>query len=153
MLNIPYVPTPIPIVFEMLKLANVKENEIVVDPGAGDCRIPIIAAKHFKAIGIGIEINPYLVSKCIENIKLNNLIGRVFVFQLDLMKFNYSIADVVTLYLGLEMNERLRPKLERELKPGARVVSHDFEVPGWKPSKVIEVKSDIKLHKLYLYEF
>jgi len=153
MSKIPYVPTPIPIVFEILKLANVKENEIVVDPGAGDCRIPIIAAKYFKAIGIGIEINPHLVNKCVENIKLNNLIGKVYIFQLDLMKFNYSIANVVTLYLGPEMNERLRPKLERELRPGTRVVSHDFEVPGWKPIKVIEIKSDIKLHKLYLYEF
>ncbi len=148
---IPYVPTPKDVVFKMLELAEVKTNEVVIDAGAGDCRIVVIAALHFEAIGIGIEKNPVLVKECLKLFEKYRLKGRAYIVYGDLLEFNYSIADVVTLYLGTEMNEKLKPKLERELKPGTRVVSHDFEVPGWKPEKIVEIEGPLRKHKIYLY--
>jgi Predicted methyltransferase len=131
----PYVPTPRDVALEMLRIADVKPGEVVVDPGAGECGIVTLAVTVFNAIGIGIEINPALVRACIENFERLGLKGRAYIVWGDLFDFDYSIADVVTLYLGSDINETLRPKLSRELRRGARVVSHDFEVPGWRAKK------------------
>ncbi|WP_054842321.1 hypothetical protein [Vulcanisaeta distributa] len=151
---VPYVPTPRDIAIEMLKLANVRPGEVVVDPpGAGECGIITLAVTMFNAIGIGIEINPALVRSCIESFeKLGLRGGRAYVvWGGDLFDFDYSIADVVTLYLGSDVNEKLRPKLNRELRRGSRVVSHDFEVPGWRPIKSIVVDGPFRAHRIYLY--
>ena len=153
MYDVPFVPSPEIVVRRMLQLANVRKGEVVYDLGCGDGRVLIIAAKEFGARAVGIEIRRDLYEQCLRRIKDLGLEDRVTVIHGNFFDYDLSDADVVTLYLLTSVNERLRPKLERELKPGARVVSHDFEVPGWKPSKVIEIKSDIKLHKLYLYEF
>ncbi|WP_243681037.1 SAM-dependent methyltransferase [Vulcanisaeta souniana] len=142
----PYVPTPRDIAIEMLKLANVRPGEIVVDPGAGECGIVTLAVTVFNTIGIGIEINPALVRSCIESFeKLGLRGGRAYVvWGGDLFDFDYSIADVVTLYLGSDINGKLRPKLMRELRHGSRIVSHDFEVPGLKPIKSVIIKGPFR---------
>ena len=150
-MSAPFVPTPREVVMEILRLAAVSSEDIVVDPGAGDCRIVIEAARQFGATGIAIEKLPHLIKHCIEHVQKHKLQDKVLIVWGDLFNFNYSIATVVTLYLGPELNEKLRPKLERELRPGTRIVSHDFEVPGWKPIKIIKVRSWKKEHTLYLY--
>ncbi len=149
--EIPYVPTPRDVAIRMLQLAETRPGEVVVDPGAGECIIVITAVTNFNAIGIGIEINPALVRSCVEAFERLGLKGRAFIVQGDLFEFDYSIADIVTLYLGTEANARLRPKLERELRPGARVVSHDFEVPGWRPRRAITIEGPFRRHTIYLY--
>ncbi len=150
-IEIPYVPTPIEVVDEMLRLANIRRGEVVVDPGCGDCRILIRCVENYDAYGIGIERSRGLVEKCVKEVQKRGLHNRILIVYGDLLEFKYTIADVVTLYLGTDINERLRPKLERELRPGTRVVSHDFEVPGWKPVKIVKVQSWKKVHTLYLY--
>jgi len=147
----PYVPTPRDIALEMLRIADVKPGEVVVDPGAGECGIVTLAVTVFNAIGIGIEINPALVRACIENFEKLKLKGRAYIVWGDLLDFDYSIADVVTLYLGSDINEALKPKLSRELRRGARVVSHDFEVPGWRAEKTVTVSGPFRMHRVYLY--
>jgi tRNA G37 N-methylase Trm5 len=135
----------------MLRLANVRPGEVVVDPGAGECGIVTLAVTVFDAVGIGIEINPALVKACIENFERLGLRGRAYIVWGDLFDFDYSIADVVTLYLGSDVNEALKPKLSRELRRGARVVSHDFEVPGWRAVKSVTVNGPLRTHRIYLY--
>jgi len=148
----PFVPTPMQIVYEMLKLLELSPDDVLVDPGAGDCRIVINAARLYRCVSIGIEILPHLVKMCIEQVRREGLQDKVIIVWSDLFKFSYDIATAVTLYLGPELNEKLRPKLERELRPGTRVVSHDFEVPGWKPVKIVEVQGPDRKRRLYLYE-
>lgn len=150
-MTVPYVPTPRDVALEMLRLANVRPGEVVVDPGAGECGIVMLAVTVFDAVGIGIEINPALVKACIENFERHGLRGRAYVVWGDLFDFDYSIADVVTLYLGSDVNEALKPKLSRELRRGARVVSHDFEVPGWRAVKSVTVNGPLRTHRIYLY--
>ena len=148
---VPYVPSPIKVVRYMLKLAKVKAGEIVYDLGCGDGRILIIAAKEFNAYGVGIEKRRDLVEEAIRNVKKAGVEDRVIIIEGDFFEIDISEADVVTLYLLTSVNEKLRPKLERELKPTARVVSHDFEVPGWTPVKVAEISEGWRTHKIYLY--
>jgi len=135
----------------MLQLCNVKPDELVYDLGAGDGRILFIAAKEFKARAVGIEIRPQLVKQIEDRIIAENLQGRVRIIHGNFFEVDIGDADVVTLYLLTSVNERLRPKLERELKPGARVVSHDFEIPGWKPVKIEVVNDGWSSHRIYLY--
>ncbi|MFB6471212.1 MAG: SAM-dependent methyltransferase [Vulcanisaeta sp. AZ3] len=147
----PYVPTPRDVALEMLRLANVRPGEVVVDPGAGECGIVILAVTVFNAIGIGVEINPALIKSCIENFEKLKLKGRAYIVWDDLFNFNYSIANVVTLYLGSDINGKLKSKLETELRHGTRVVSHDFEVPGWYPARTVVVHGPFREHRVYLY--
>jgi len=135
----------------MLKLAEVKPGELVYDLGSGDGQIVIMAAKEFGARAIGVEIRRDLVEESLRKIKEYGLEDRVTIIHGDFFKVDISDADVVTLYLLTSVNERLRPKLEKELKPGTRVVSHDFEIPGWKPIKVVEINEEWRSHKIYLY--
>jgi tRNA G37 N-methylase Trm5 len=150
--KVPYFPTPYEIVRRMLRLANVKPGEVVYDLGAGDGRIVIEAAKNFGARGVAIELHPRRVEKIRENVRLNEVKRMIDVVQGDFYRVSVNNADVVTLYLLTETNAILRPKLERELKPGSRVVAHDFPVPGWAPKKVIYVRFKDGVHKIYLYE-
>ncbi len=149
--TVPFVPTPEGVVRRMLELAEVKPGELVYDLGCGDGRILIIAASEFGARAVGIEIRRDLVEKCVKRVKELGLEDRVTIIHGNFFDIDISDADVVTLYLLTSVNERLRPKLERELRPGARVVSHDFEVVGWKPIKVEEIKEGWRSHKIYLY--
>ncbi len=152
MYDVPFVPSPEVVIRRMLQLADVRENEVVYDLGCGDGRVLIIAAKEFGARAIGIEIRRDLYEQCLKRIRDLGLEGRVQVYHGNFFEYDLSDADVVTLYLLTSVNERLRPKLERELRPGTRVVSHDFEVPGWRPVIIEDLYEEWRSHKLYLYK-
>lgn len=134
-----YVPTPEAVVDEMLRLANVKANDVVYDLGSGDGRIVITAAKERNARGVGIDINPQRIREANENAQKAGVSDRVQFRQEDLFQADFSKATVVTLYLLPELNLKLRPKLLKELKPGTRIVSHQFDMGDWKPKQIVEV--------------
>jgi SAM-dependent methyltransferase len=147
--DIGYLPTPQPAVEQMLKLAEVKPGELVYDLGCGDGRIVITAARRFGARGIGVEIDPALVRRSRTNVRRHRLGKRVTIKQADIFKIDFSDADVVALYLLPELNARLLPQL-RKLKPGARIVSFEFDIPGVPPQRTIEGSHDgahYKIHK------
>ncbi len=148
----PYVPSPQPIVEKMLEAARVKPGEVVYDLGSGDGRVLITAAKKFKAKSVGVEISPRLVASAKAWIKREGLEGRCKVIQGDLRNVDLSPADVVVLYLLTSSNELLRPQLEKSLKPGARVVSHDFEIREWNPTRVVQAEAHGRVHSIYVYE-
>ncbi len=152
MVDVPFVSTPEHVARKMLELAKVGPDDIVYDLGAGDGRIIIMAAKEFGARAVGVEIRKELYEQILKRIKLDGLEGKVKVINGDFFQVSVSEASVVTLYLLTTVNEKLRPKLERELRVGARVVSHDFEVPGWKPVRVENVRDYWCDHKIYVYE-
>ena len=137
-----YVPTPPAVVDAMLDGAVVKEGDIVYDLGSGDGRIVIIAAKKYGARGVGIEIDPALVKQATDNAAAAGVSDRVRFVTQSLFTADITEATVVTLYLLQSINERLRPKLVRELKPGTRVVSHVFNMgPEWPPEKTLMIGS------------
>jgi len=134
-LDVPYVPSPNPVVNGMLKLADVKKGDVVYDLGCGDGRIVITAAKEFGAHGVGVDINPERVQEARANAKSAAVEELVKFEENDLFKANIGDATVVTLYLLPDVNVRLRPKLLKELKPGTRIVSHSFDMGDWKPER------------------
>jgi SAM-dependent methyltransferase len=135
-----FVPTPQPVVEAMLELAQVKRTDVVYDLGSGDGRIVITAAKKYGASGVGLEIDPALVKKARANAVAAGVSNRVRFATQNLFTADLSKATVVTLYLLQSINERLRPKLVRELKPGTRIVSHVFNMgPEWPPEKTVTV--------------
>ncbi len=136
--DVPFVESPQPVVNKMLELANVSENDVVYDLGSGDGRIPITAAREYGARGVGIEIKPHLVEKARKNAKNAGVSDRVEFRQGDLFEADLSEATVVSIYLLPTVNMELRPKLFRELKPGTRVVSHDFDMNEWEPDTTWE---------------
>ncbi len=148
----PFVPSPQPIVERMLSAANLKPGETLFDLGCGDGRVLITAAKKFGAKAVGIELSPKLVEAANEEIKANHLEDQVKVIQGDLLEADLSSADVVTIYLLTHSNDKLRPNLEKYLKHGARVVSHDFQVRGWKPIRVDKLEVYRRTHSIYVYE-
>jgi len=138
--DVPYVQTPTDVVAEMLRLAQVTANDVVYDLGSGDGRIVIAAARDFGARGVGIEIDPGLVAYSNELARKAGVSERVTFRSEDLFDVNLSDATVVALYLSYDMNLRLRPKLLRELQPGSRIVSHDFDMGAdWLPNQTIQV--------------
>ena len=135
-----FIPTPQPVVETMLDIAKLAANDIVYDLGSGDGRIVITAAKKYGARGVGIEVDPALVKKATDNAAAAGVSNRVRFITQDIFASNISEASVVTLYLLQSINERLRPKLIRELKPGTRIVSHMFNMgPEWAPEQSLEV--------------
>ncbi len=141
-LDVPYVPTNQKVVEEMLKLAGVKAGDVVYDLGCGDGRIVITAAKKFGATGIGVDLNPQRIKEANENAKAEGVTDKVRFVQGDLFDFDFSQASVVTLYLLPSVNLKLRPKLLKELKPGSRIVSHDFDMGDWEAESVVKVGND-----------
>lgn len=136
-----YVPTPQPVVEAMLELAGVKESDVVYDLGSGDGRIVITAARKYGARGVGIDIDSALVEKATGNAKAAGVSERVTFLNQNFFASDISGATVVTLYLLQSLNERLRPKLVRELRPGTRIVSHVFNMgPEWPPQRSIVVE-------------
>jgi SAM-dependent methyltransferase len=135
--DIHYVPTPETVVVEMLRLADVTATDIVYDLGSGDGRIPITAARRFGARGVGIDLDPKLVAQATRNAADAGVADRVRFVEADIFEADISNATVVTLYLLTSINERLRPKLLRELKPGTRIVSHQFRMGDWQPEREI----------------
>jgi len=152
----PFVPSPLPVVQYMLKMVDLKAGEVLFDLGAGDGRTVILAAKSFGARAVGVELREDLAKKALSTIYESGLAGRVTIVNGDMFSVNLSSADVVFLYLTTSANEKIRPKLENELKAGVRVVSHDYEIVGWKPLKVENFCENPKLgypsHTIYLYE-
>jgi len=151
----PFVPSPIPVIQRMLELAELKPGEVLFDLGAGDGRTVIMAAKTFSARAVGIELREDLAKKALSTIHDNGLTDRVTIVNGDMFNVNLTSADVVFLYLTTSANEKIRPKLETELKKGVRVVSHDYEIVGWKPIKVENFCENPQLgypsHTIYLY--
>ena len=133
-----YVPTRQAVVDAMLKVANVKAGDVVYDLGCGDGRIVVSAAK-LGARGIGIDIDPERVAEATQNVQRNGVGERVKILNQDLFTTNFSDASVVMLYLLPTLNLRLRPTLWKTLKPGTRVVSHDFDMGDWKPEQTLSV--------------
>ena len=131
--DVPFVESPQPVVDKMLELANVTKDDVVYDLGSGDGRLAITAARTYGARGVGIEIKPRLVKKARQNARDAEVSDRVTFRQGDLFEADISEATVVTLYLLPSVNAKLRPKLFRELEPGTRVVSHDFDMNEWQP--------------------
>ena len=148
----PYVVSPQGIVDRMLEIADLKPNETLYDLGSGDGRIVITAAQRFRAKAVGVEISDTLVRSTNDKILKLGLQNRASIIHQDMMQVDLSPADVVTIYLMTGSNEILRPNLEKYLKPGARVVSHEYVIPGWKP-KLIEKpdQDDVHGHIIYLY--
>lgn len=138
----PYVPTPEHMVRRMLELADVGEDDVVYDLGSGDGRIVIMAAKEFGARGVGVEIDRDLVERARFKARQAGVADRVAFRRGDLFDADIGDATVVALYLWPHMNERLRPKLQSELAPGARVVSYDFGIDGWPADTTIEFGND-----------
>lgn len=136
--DVPYVPTPPSVVNAMLDLAKVKKGDLVYDLGCGDGRIVIEAAKR-GARGVGIDIDPDRIAEARRNAAEAGVSDRVQFRQQDLFDVDLRDADVVTLYLLQAVNMRLRPKLLEELRPGARVVSHAFDMGDWEPQDVAHV--------------
>ncbi len=142
-LDVPYVPTPPEVVDAMLTLANVKKGDVVYDLGCGDGRVVVTAAKEKGARGVGIDIDQERINEATENAEKAGVIDRVEFRRQDLFKADIHEATVVAIYLLPAINLKLRPKLWRELKPGTRIVSHDFDMGDWKPEKQIEVGGEM----------
>jgi len=133
-------------------VAGVKKDEMVYDLGCGDGRIIITAAHKFGARATGVELDPELYKKTADRIHELKLQDRVKVINGNLLDVDLSDANVVTLYLLTDSNTKLKPNLEKYLKPGSRVVSHDFQMVGWTAARVEKVVRDSRTHTIYLYE-
>ena len=144
--DVVFVPTPQEVVDQMMKLANVHAGDVLYDLGCGDGRTVITAAK-LGARAIGIDINPVRIQESNENAAKNGMTGKVTFRLEDLFEADFRDATVITLYLLPSLNVKLRPKLWKELKPGTRIVSHDFDMDDWKPEKEVEVDG----HTLYFW--
>lgn len=149
--DVPFVPTPTVVVEEMLKQARVTGKDVLYDLGSGDGRIVITAAQKYGTRGIGIDIDPQLVQKSQENAQKAGVADKVKFLQQDLFKTDLREATVVTLYLLPDINLKLRPKLLSELKPGTRVVSHNYHMGDWKPDRVVEVKAPGVEHYVFYW--
>ena len=148
----PYVPTPQEVVDRMLQLASVSKDDLVVDLGCGDGRIPISAAKQYGARGIGVDIDPVRIAEANANAKREGVTHLVTFKLQDALKTDLSQATVVTLYLLSASNLKLRPILTSQLKPGARIVSHSFGMGDWQPEKVDTFTLGDSQRTLYLWK-
>lgn len=135
-----YVPTPFAVVDAMLDLGDVKRGDVLYDLGSGDGRIPVTAAARFGIRAVGVDINPTRIAEARTNAKEAKLTDRVTFRNEDLFETDIGEATVVTLYLLPELNDKLRPRLLKMLKPGTRVVSHAFGMTDWKPEATREVE-------------
>jgi protein-L-isoaspartate O-methyltransferase len=149
----PYYPTPEIVVEKMLQLGELKPGEKMFDLGSGDGRIVIAAARKFKADATGVEFDASLVRQSTERIRNLGLSSTARIIHGDLLKQDYSSADLLTVYLLPVGNEKVTPMLEKQLKKGARIVAHDFEFTAWNPEKIVEIDDDGegRSHRLYLY--
>jgi predicted RNA methylase len=148
----PDIPTPQPIVERMLEAGHVKPGDLVYDLGSGDGRVVITAAQKFGAKAVGVEIRPDLCRIASERIKAAGLEDRVKIVQGSALRVDLSPADVVTMFLLTTSNERLKPTLEKYLKPGARVVSNQFPIKGWKPVETVRARNGSMSYSIYVYE-
>jgi len=150
----PYYETPEMVVDRMLQLGNLRPGERMFDLGSGDGRIVIMSAQKYRADATGVELDSALVKQSNKRIKKLGLGSSARILEGDLLKQDYSSADLITVYLLPFGNEKLTPLLEKQLKPGCRVVSHNAAFTSWTPVKVEEINSDGEghSHRLYLYQ-
>ena len=150
--DVVFVPTPQDVVEKMLELAEVKKDDLIYDLGCGDGRIVVTVAKKYGCRAIGYDIDPQRVKESLENVDANNVGHLVRIERKDIFTLDLSKANVITLYLLPELNVKLIPQLEK-LKPGSRIVSHDFDMRGVRPDKVLKIISneDEYEHEIYLW--
>ena len=152
----PFVASPLPVVKQMLTLAQLQPGEILYDLGCGDGRVVIMAAQEFGARSVGVEMREDLAKQALGKVSELSLDGQVKIINGDMFKLDLAQADVVTLYLTTSANDKVRPKLESELKLGTRVVSHDYEILGWRPVKIDNFCENPRLgypsHTIYVYK-
>jgi ribosomal protein L11 methylase PrmA len=150
--DVVYVGTPYDVVSEMLRMAQVHQDDLVVDLGCGDARMLVLAAQKYGSRGIGYEIDPDMVRASRKNAEENNVADLVRIIQADIFTVDISEADVLPIYLLPEMNLKLVPQFET-LKPGSRLVFHNYDLEGFVPDRKVEVISneDHSAHRLWLY--
>ena len=152
----PFVASPLPVVKQMLTLAQLQPSEILYDLGCGDGRVVIMAAQEFGARSVGVEMREDLAKQALGKISELSLDEQVKIINGDMFKVDLAQADVVTLYLTTSANDKVKPKLESELKLGTRVVSHDYEILGWRPVKIDNFCENPRLgypsHTIYVYK-
>jgi cyclopropane fatty-acyl-phospholipid synthase-like methyltransferase len=156
--EIPFVPTPIEVIDRMLELAEVKQNDFVYDLGSGDGRIVIRAAKKYGARGVGIEMDKQLLDKSRKAAEAEGVSHLVEFRSEDALTTDISPATVITLYMLSWFNEAMKPNFQKYLKPGSRIVAHDFGIEGWKPEKTEKLPNPEKkvggylhYHTIYLW--
>ena len=142
--DVPFVPTPQVVVDEMLSVANVGKDDFVMDLGSGDGRIAITAAKKFGARAMGVELDEHLIIQSEEGARQAGVEDRVRFLQQDLFKTDLKQASVITMYLLPSVNRRLRPRL-LDLRPGTRIVAHDFDLEDWKPDHMTTIRKNVFL--------
>lgn len=138
-LDVPFVPTPRPVVDKMLELADPTADDYLIDLGSGDGRIPITAAQRFGTRGLGIDIDPRRIAEARKNAEEAGVSDKVEFRQEDLFETDISQATILTLYLLPSVNIKLRPRILKELRPGTRVVSHDWDMGDWRPDQTVEL--------------
>jgi SAM-dependent methyltransferase len=150
--DVVYVGTPYDIVSRMLKIASVTKQDVVYDLGCGDGRMLVLAAKKYGCRGIGYDIDPERVSAALDNVKRNDVGRLVKIVQADLYKLDFSQADVLSLYLLPDINRKLIPQFDR-LKPGSRLVFHDYGLEGYAADQTLRIISneDNAHHTIFLY--
>ena len=149
--EIPFVPTPMDVVDKMLELAEVKKGDVVYDLGSGDGRIVIRAAKKYGVRAVGIEMDRLLLDKARKDAKAAGVSHLVEFRAEDAMKVDLTKATVVTLYMLPWFNEAMKPSFKKNLKPGARIVAHDFGIEGWEPDKTEKLSEPEKKLGGYLH--
>jgi 16S rRNA A1518/A1519 N6-dimethyltransferase RsmA/KsgA/DIM1 with predicted DNA glycosylase/AP lyase activity len=149
----PYYPTPQIVVQKMLEFGQLKAGEKMFDLGSGDGRIVIMAAQKYKADATGVEFDDDLFRQSMDKIKTLGLSATARIIHGDLLKQDYSSADLLTVYLLPMSNDKVTPILEKQLKKGTRIVAHDFEFSAWKAEKILDIDDDGegRAHRLYLY--
>jgi len=149
-----FVPTPYEVIDKMFELADIRPGEIVYDLGCGDGRIPVQASKRFGVRSWGFDINPARVRESLENVAKNKVEHLVTIKEADIFQLDISKADVITLYLLPRLNVKLIPQLDK-LKPGCRIVSHDFDMQGVRPKREVTVRpttgDSTREHRVYLW--
>jgi SAM-dependent methyltransferase len=148
-LDVPYVPTRPEVVAKMLEMARVGKDDVLYDLGCGDGRIVITAAKLYGTRGVGVDLNPERIRECHENAKKEGVTSLVTFLQQDLFQTDFHEASVVMLYLMPSVNLRLRPILFAQIRPGARVISHDFSMGTWEPDDSAMVEAGGLIHEVY----
>jgi len=156
--EIPFVPTPLEVIDHMLDLAAVKKGDVVYDLGSGDGRVVIRAAQKYHARAVGIEMDSALIDKARQDARAAGVSHLVRFRREDAMKVDLSRATVVTLYMLPWFNEAMKPRFKKYLKPGARIVAHDFGIEGWPPDVTLKLAEPEKktggylhYHTLYLW--
>ncbi|NLF69043.1 MAG: methyltransferase domain-containing protein [Candidatus Anammoximicrobium sp.] len=150
--DVVYVGSPHDVVAKMLEVAQVKKDDLLYDPGCGDGRICVMAAKKYGCRAVGFDLNPVRIRESLENIKRNGVEKLVRVERKDIFTVDFSEATVVSIYLLPWMNKKLVPQLQK-MKPGTRIVAHDYSIEGYPPDKTITMtsKQDAVEHYIYLW--